>query len=179
MAKNPDSIDELISAGKNAIIKNDFQKASDFFQKVLEIEPDNSVAKFYHNISTTRLSEQKGGKNGSLHIIPAPSEIPKQMNADEKSMELFECPACNSPVNSEWFVCPNCKAFLIESNDTASDRSHEKLDELITAGKNAYKDNDFKQAVYFFEEALKLDPENNETKFFIKRSKTKLSNHIR
>jgi tetratricopeptide (TPR) repeat protein len=50
-----------------------------------------------------------------------------------------------------------------------------KLDELIEAGKDAYRVDDFQSALKFFKAALKMDPDNKQVQFFKKKTVGKIT----
>ena len=104
-AAEPQSLDDILNAGKGAYKKGDFQQAIGYFDKAIEIEPDNSEAIFYRKRSQKKLEEIGGAAAGKP--AGAAAGTPSGMAAGVKVAVATPPPAPNlAGVKGD----PNCSS---------------------------------------------------------------------
>jgi tetratricopeptide (TPR) repeat protein len=103
----PQNLDEFLNEGKGAYKKGDFQQAIVYFDKAIEMEPDNSEAIFYRRRSQKKLEETGGGAAAG----PAGAAAPGAAPAGAEGGPAAGGPTPPSPIPaSEMRGDPNCSS---------------------------------------------------------------------
>lgn len=142
---NPELINAKINVAIIYMAIKAYRKAESILKKTLEIEPNNAV--IHSNLGT--IQENKGDRNAAMKYYQKAIELNPELSDAYTRVGYIYCTKAN------WKAGMNNleKAIEINPNDA---QAHCLLGIAFLEGKN-----DKKQAVLFFNKALKLDPNGN------------------
>jgi tetratricopeptide (TPR) repeat protein len=132
----PDFEDALINLACLGYNYDDFKGASEYFRKILELEPENSQLKFYLDCSLKKLSK-------SMDKEKLPEPCPKTINLSRKFVDNPDREYLSQFKNDKKFVLENINFLGLE---------------FIKRGKNL-------EAIRRFRNALEIYPECPEVNF--------------
>ncbi len=151
-----------------------FEKAVNEFETALTIDPDNKEAKRYSELTKTRIQEmgelnalftghfnkgltyyEKGNFDGAVIELKAAISIAPNHEETKKYLEL---------ANIEMK-----KSRQLEGEED----KNKKIQEYYSNGIGAFREGNFAQAILYFKEVIKLDPDHKDAKKYMEMAKIK------
>ena len=179
--QNDSGIDKYLEEGLNFYGLGKFKKAIECWNKVLEIDPDNSLAKDYIESAGGEVSEEEErpperlGEPPSLTTTPPPSSPPPpepDSEEEERPPERLKEPPPRTtappppsppppePDSEEENGLPERKEELPPITTTATPPPEPDLEAKLRQAKSLFTENKFELAMEMFESILQGEPDN-------------------
>ncbi|MBN2384853.1 protein kinase [bacterium] len=156
----------LMRLATAAFERHDLQQAKDHLEHLLSITPENVKAQRMLEVIDSKIRLEK-----KINLYHQNALISFQDKKYDDALALWEKIIQLDPDRTEW------NDFLVKARDAQG--MYNRIKGFISKGLQAYNQNDYQEAISYWEKVIEIDPRNPEAVFYISKTQVLLDSENR